>query len=213
MAWGQAFLQKFRSGEATAMAEVYRQHVPSLHRLLRAAAFRGPLFSSLRAPSELENTLLEVFARAFEPRAREAYDGVRPYEAFLMGIARNVLLENARRREDSVGGELTEVVDTALADDLTDVQALLEDREVTRLLETFRRELNGENAQLYELRFVEGLSQEQAAERMGQTRIQLRRREHKLRTSLLAWLKQHGYLTELTQSGWGFVKSGDEGRA
>lgn len=195
------------------MAEVYRQHVPSLHRLLRAAAFRGPLFSSLRAPSELENTLLEVFARAFEPRAREAYDGVRPYEAFLMGIARNVLLENARRREDSVGGELTEVVDTALADDLTDVQALLEDREVTRLLETFRRELNGENAQLYELRFVEGLSQEQAAERMGQTRIQLRRREHKLRTSLLAWLKQHGYLTELTQSGWGFVKSGDEGRA
>ncbi|MBL8911879.1 MAG: sigma-70 family RNA polymerase sigma factor [Archangium sp.] len=213
MAWDQAFLQKFRSGEATAMAEVYRQHVPSLHRLLRAAAFRGPLFSSLRAPSELENTLLEVFARAFEPRAREAYDGVRPYEAFLMGIARNVLLENARRREDSVGGELTEVVDTALADDLTDVQALLEDREVTRLLETFRRELNGENAQLYELRFVEGLSQEQAAERMGQTRIQLRRREHKLRTSLLAWLKQHGYLTELTQSGWGFVKSGDEGRA
>lgn len=194
------------------MAEVYRQHVPSLHRLLRAAAFRGPLFSSLRAPSELENTLLEVFARAFEPRAREAYDGVRPYEAFLMGIARNVLLENARRREDSVGADLTEVVDTALADDLTDVQSLLEDREVTKLLETFRRDLNGENAQLYELRFVEGLSQEQAAERMGQTRIQLRRREHKLRTSLLAWLKQHGYLTELTQSGWGFTKVTDDGR-
>ncbi|MFT3711011.1 MAG: sigma-70 family RNA polymerase sigma factor [Archangium sp.] len=206
MAWDQAFLQRFRSGEANAMAEVYRQHVPSLSRLLRAAAFRGPLFSSLRAAHELDNTLLEVFARAFEPRTREAYDGVRPYEAFLMGIARNVLLENARRREDVMGVELSEVVDTALADDLTDVQALLEDREVTALLEKFRSGLTHDESRLYELRFVEGLSQEQAADRVGQTRIQLRRREHKLRSSLLAWLKQHGYLTELNQQGWGFVK-------
>lgn len=188
------------------MAEVYRQHVPSLSRLLRAAAFRGALFSSLRAAHELDNTLLEVFARAFEPRTREAYDGVRPYEAFLMGIARNVLLENVRRREDVMGVELSEVVDTVLADDLTDVQALLEDREVTALLEKFRSTLSHDESRLYELRFVEGLSQEQAADRVGQTRIQVRRREHKLRSSLLAWLKQHGYLTELNQQGWGFVK-------
>jgi RNA polymerase sigma factor (sigma-70 family) len=207
MAWDQALLQRFRNGEASAMAEVYRTHVGSLTRILRAAAFRGaPVFARLRNPCELDNVLLEVFARAFEPRARQAYDGLRGFELFLMGIARNVLLEQLRMREDAVGLELGTLVDSAVPDEATDVQVLLEDRELAALLEAFKRELVGEELQLFELRYVEQLGQEAAASRLGQTRIQLRRREQKLRLRLLEFLKRRGYLENRSASGWSFVK-------
>lgn len=188
------------------MAEVYRQHVPHLTRLLRASAFRTPLFAPLRAPAELENVLLEVFARALEPRTRAIYDGQRPFEVFLMGIARNVLLEQLRNREDAAGDELGAVVDEAMTQEPTDVHSLFEDREVSALLAAFRKGLQGDEAKLYELRFVDALTQDQAAAKLGQTRIQVRRREQKLRASLLEWLKSNGYLTHLTAQGWSFVK-------
>jgi RNA polymerase sigma-70 factor (ECF subfamily) len=207
MAWDQALLQRFRNGEANAMAEVYRSHVGSLTRILRAAAFRGaPVFTRLRNPHELDNVLLEVFARAFEPRARQAYDGQRGFELFLMGIARNVLLEEARVREDAVGLELSALVDEALPAELSDLHVQLEDRELDGLLDAFKRELGADERKLFELRYVEQLGQEASAQQLGQTRIQLRRREQKLRSSLLEFLKRRGYLEDRAASGWSFAK-------
>jgi RNA polymerase sigma-70 factor (ECF subfamily) len=207
MPWDQALLFRFRNGEADAMAEVYRAHVGSLTRILRAAAFRGAtVFSRLRNPNELDNVLLEVFARAFEPRARQSYDGQRGFELFLTGIARNVLLEQARVREDAVGLELDSLVDEALPSEAHDIQMAFEDRELNSLLEAFKQELSDEERQLYALRYVEQLGQEAAAEKLGQTRIQLRRREQKLRLRLLEFLKQRGYLEDRAASGWSFVK-------
>lgn len=154
---------------------------------------------------ELENAIVEVFARAFEPRARQVYDGQRPYEHFLMGIARNYLLELMRNREHPAGLEISEELDAALSFDRPDVHQELEDREVTELMRRFRAELGQEEGQLYDLRYVEGLTQMMAAERLGQTRIQLRRREHKLRVRVLEYLKSHGYLGSVTSTGWSFM--------
>jgi RNA polymerase sigma-70 factor (ECF subfamily) len=206
MGFDAHLLQRFRAGDPDAMGEVYRRHVGSLTRQLRAAAFRGQTFASLRSAVELENVILEVFSRAFEPRARAVYDGQRPYEAFLMGIARNVLLERARSKEQPVGLAPQDEVVLAFEGDGADVHATVEDREVDGLLRVFREGLDGDEARLYDARFVEGLPQEQAAERLGQTRIQLRRREHKLRLRLLEYLQAHGYLGQLKPSGWAFVK-------
>lgn len=189
------------------MAEVYRAHVGSLARILRAASVRGPaLFSRLQSAGEFENVMLEVFARAFEPRARQAYDGVRGYELFLAGIARNVLLEQARSREDAVGLELTALVDEAIPPAGSDQDVLLEDRELNALLSSFRAQLVGEVGQLYDLRYGEQLGQEAAAQRLGLTRIQVRRREQKVREQLLEFLKQRGYLADRVASGWSFAK-------
>ena len=154
---------------------------------------------------ELENAIVEVFTRAFEPRARQVYDGQRPYEHFLMGIARNYLLELGRNREHPTGLELSEEVDAALSLEQTDVHEALEDREVTELLRLFRAELGEEEGRLFDLRYAEGLTQNIAAEKLGQTRIQLRRREHKLRVRLLDYLKARGYLGSVTATGWSFV--------
>lgn len=188
------------------MAEVYRQHAGVLTRMLRAAAHRGQSFSALRSAVELENAIVEVFARAFEPRARQVYDGQRPYEHFLMGIARNYLLELGRNRETPTGLEISEEADIALSLEHTDVHEALEDREVTLLMRDFRAQLSEEERRLFDVRYVEGVPQSPAAERLGQTRIQLRRREHKLRLRVLEYLNQHGYLGGVTAHGWSFVK-------
>lgn len=157
---------------------------------------------------ELENAIVEVFTRAFEPRARQVYDGQRPYEHFLMGIARNYLLELARNREHPAGLEVSDELDAALSLAQADVHEALEDREVNELMRRFRAELGGEEGQLFDLRYVEGLTQNAAADRLGQTRIQLRRREHKLRLRVLEYLKAHGYLGAVTASGWSFITEG-----
>ena len=189
------------------MAEVYRSYVGNLTRILRASAFRGPaLFARLRDPAELDNVLLEVFARAFEPRARQTYDGQRGFELFLAGIARNVLLEQARQREDAVGLELETLVEAATSPEASDLEQLLEDRELDALLDGFKAQLSADERALWDLRYVEQLGQEAAAQRLGQTRIQLRRREAKVRFRLLEYLQGRGYLAERAVSGWALVK-------
>ena len=153
---------------------------------------------------ELENAIVEVFTRAFEPRARQVYDGQRPYEHFLMGIARNYLLELMRNREHPAGLEVSEELDAALSLERSNVHEELEDREVSELMRQFRSGLGEEEGRMFDLRYVEGLTQNLAADRLGQSRIQLRRREHKLRMRLLEYLKSHGYLGAVTSTGWSF---------
>ncbi|MBX5481282.1 MAG: sigma-70 family RNA polymerase sigma factor [Myxococcaceae bacterium] len=209
MAWDRQLLMGFREGAPDALAEVFRQNAELLTRRLRAAAWRGRGFERLRSELELENAVLEVFARAFEPRARGVYDGVRPFEHFLMGIARNFLLEEARIREHSAGinRELEEQVERVLMQDApVDAEQELVDRELEGLLEQFKRSLSPEELQLFDLRFTQELGQEEAAARIGLSRIQLRRRELALKKLLLEFLKERGYLRGLEAAGWTFVR-------
>ncbi|NMO21397.1 sigma-70 family RNA polymerase sigma factor [Pyxidicoccus fallax] len=205
MEWDDDNLRRFREGTPDVLAAVYREHAEGLARMLRAAAWRGGVFSHLKSAMELENTLLETFARAFEPRTRAAYDGTRPYGHFLMGIARNVLLEQTRNRELAVGLEPFEQKGEVVEDG-PGLAQLLEDREVEALVAGFKDGLNDEERRLFELRFGEGLPQETAASRMGLTRIQVRRREHGIKTRLLGFLQARGYLEGLESRGWSFFR-------
>ncbi|MHB8878111.1 MAG: RNA polymerase sigma factor [Myxococcaceae bacterium] len=206
MEWDRELLTRFREGDPRALAEVYRRHLGALTGMLRAAAYRGPGFAALQSAVELENTVLEVFARAFEPRARLVYDGIRPYEHFLMGIARNYLLELSRCRErvaglDPTGDEGQQAIDASV-----DVHELIEDREVEELLRNFRATLTAGDGELFELRFAKGLAQDAASRELGLTRIQLRRRELSVKKRLLVFLNAHGYLRGLSSSGWSFSR-------
>lgn len=210
MAWDRDLLRRFREGEAEALAEVFRQHSGLLTRRLRAAAWHGRGFERLRSELELENAVLEVFARAFEPRARTVYDGVRPFEHFLVGIARNFLMEESRIREQAAGinEELEQTVERALSQDLpADVEQQLVDRELEGFLAEFTAGLPPEEARLFELRFTQELAQEDAATRLGLSRIQLRRRELALKKRLLEFLKTRGYLSDLESTGWSFTRT------
>lgn len=209
MAWDRDLLQRFREGASEALAEVFRQHSDILVRRLRAAAWRGKGFERLKSELELENAVLEVFARAFEPRARAVYDGIRPFEHFLMGIARNYLLEESRNREHASGinADLEAHLERSLSTDApADLEQELVDRELDALLLTFRDSLSAEEKELFELRFVQELAQEDAASKLGLSRIQLRRRELAVKRRLLEFLKTKGYLRDLEVNGWGFAR-------
>ena len=199
----RALLAAFREGQPDALLTVYRAHsariAAVLHFGLRSESGR---VTGMTSPFDLENGVQEVFVRAFEPSARLAYDGIRPYEGFLVGIARNLLHERARRRE--VPSAAPSVEQGAAFADLPVAEEGLEDREVSRLLAAFLEGCDPGERALYELRFDQALSQEEAARGLRITRIQLRRRERRLKSRLLEFMQSHGYLTGLKEEGWGF---------
>lgn len=197
----RGLLDAFRKGERQALEVVYREYAPVLARMLRASAV-SVSHGMLRSSFEIENVVEEAFARAFEPQRRLAYDGLRPYEAYLWGIARNCAREIVRRREDPAGLELPEPAPgSESAPD-----ALAEDHEVAGLMAQFEASLDPPLHDLYRERFDAGLSQREAARALRLSRIVLRRRERALKRRLLDFLQSRGYLGALEPRGWTFVR-------
>lgn len=140
---------------------------------------------------DVDTAVLDTFERAFEPRARLAYDGLRPFRAFLLGIARNVLLE--RLRVDELSRSRFEVVALDAEDPAPGPEQRLVDAELTGLLTGFAGTLRADDRALFAARFEAGVSQEEAAAALGVSRGKVRRREERLRVRLLAHLEAHGY--------------------
>lgn len=193
------WLDGFRSGAGWALAEVYRTYQEVTVRTLRRALRRQGMPSS---DFELEQALSEVFRRAFEPKARARYDGVRPFEGFIVGIARNYLREIGRLREDAAGTADEVALLSPERDRGPEDRSL--DSELAALLDGYLATLAPEARTLYEYRFVEERSQEEVAAALGLTRIQLRRRELSLKRDLLRTLHRGGYLTQVRRRGWTF---------
>lgn len=202
----RALLSAFREGRAETLMEIYRAYSQRVARFLYGG-IPGDGGRPLRLATafELENGVQEVFVRAFEPAARASYDGLRPYEGYLIGIARNVLHERVRDREVPTAEPKVDVEpgsDAARAQ-----EAQIEDREVARLLAEFLATRDEEERKLYELRFDKGQSQDEAAAGLGVTRIQVRRRERRLKLDLLSFMQARGYLAGIESQGWGFSAS------
>jgi RNA polymerase sigma factor (sigma-70 family) len=179
-----ALLAAFREGRREALERVYRHYVGDV------VAFLARRFPSR---AELEAVTQEVFIRAFSDSARAGYDGLRPYRAFLLGVARNTAMRALERRagESARFAPLDE-------DEAGPPPAPEQDLHAARGRELVAAFLAGacddRDRKLFQLRFDEGLSQEAAAQAAGLTRIQVRRWESKLRARLLRQLKRAGYV-------------------
>jgi RNA polymerase sigma-70 factor (ECF subfamily) len=148
-------------------------------------------FDGLRHRDELHDAVAETFRRAFEERARLAYDGLKPYESYLRAIARNLVLDRLRGRSPStIGEEAT----AELADRRASPEELAQRQELARLLELFGNTLDAVEGRFVTLRFEEGLSQQEVAARLKRTRRWVRRTEIDLRRRLLRHLRGTGYL-------------------
>jgi RNA polymerase sigma factor (sigma-70 family) len=200
--WPRALLQGFRAGEREALTTVYRMHAESVALLLRhgfsfESGGHRHRFAGYGSGFELQDALHETFRRAFEPRAREGYDGIRPYGAYVTTIARNLVLRSFRAREvlfpleasDELGSTNVQVVAIDVG---PTPERELHDRQVLELVERFLATLTPDERRLIELRHVEGLSQRDAADVLGLGRQRVRTREQALRTKLLAYLREHG---------------------
>jgi len=186
-------LKGFRAGERQALTTVYREHADDIARMLR----RGFVFNSAgkklrfvgyQSGFELHDALHETFRRAFEPRARDGYDGIRPYGPYLRTIARNIVLQTFRAREVVVLDEHQEHVHT-LSGAPANPEATLAKRQLQARVQAFLATLADADRKLLELRFIEGHSQRDVAKHLGLSRQRLRTREAKLRIKLLTHLR------------------------
>lgn len=197
----RALLIQFRAGERAALERVYAHYVRPLAGMLRRGfGFRSKetthYFSGIRSAFELDNVLQEVFARAFSEAARVRYDGLRPYINYLFAIAKNYLIDETRRSASRISDltSIDDIGDVANAN-TEDPSTSTENREIVGLLESFVATRPERDRHVYTLRYSEQMSQTDAAQRLGMTRVQLRRIEATMLTALLDHLRAHGYLT------------------
>lgn len=203
--WPTATLRGFRAGDPAALREVYRLHVGDVTGLLRhgfsfESAGRAHRFVGYDSAFELQDALHETFRRAFEPAARQAFDGIRPYTPYLRMIARNVVLRTFRAQREMfplADGDTAEPDAIVLVDTEPSAEHDALAREMQGIVRAFLDTLPAADRELLTLRFVEGLSQRDAADSLGLGRQQIRGREAKLRQALLDHLHLHDAGTTL----------------
>ncbi len=202
--WSWVVLKGFRAGEQAALTAVYRMHAADIARFLRGGfTFRSGermhRFVGYRSGFELQDALHETFRRAFEPRARASYDGIRPFAPYLRTIARNVVLKTFRAREvlfpaidDGALGASDTAAFAVAPTAIPSPERIVHDAQLRRLVRGFLDSLDADDARLVTLRFSEGKSQRDVAALLGIGRQRIRGREAKLRARLLTYLRAHG---------------------
>ncbi len=182
------WLDGFRRGDRDALARVFRAYVADVTRTVRAARGRLP-------EHEVEALVQEVFVKALQPKARAAYDGVRPFGAWLATVARNLVMDQLRRGGRTVPLE-GDVLDSAGAESQDPVERL-QDEQLQRVVAAFRAALDTEDQAIYRVRFEETRSIVDAARTLGWSEIKLRRRDTRLRVRLLEALRAEGFLQDV----------------
>jgi RNA polymerase sigma-70 factor (ECF subfamily) len=171
--WSAEFTMRFRMGEAAALGEVYARHAPDVARAARRfLGARGHL-------DDVEDVVQEVFSKALSPNVRSVFDGTRRFGPYLGSLARNLLVDWARKRgRELVVDDLGSFVDDAVGQ-FTRRSAIAEAR---RALGCCVARLPSELRRIYELRYLEGKTQRAVCATLGLSRQELRTRElHLLR--------------------------------
>ncbi|MBN1962194.1 MAG: sigma-70 family RNA polymerase sigma factor [Deltaproteobacteria bacterium] len=197
-------LEKFRQGDEQTLTEVYYQYVREVAGFLRAGFTfncngRSFRFCGCHTPFELDDFLQETFLRAFTQRTRETYDGVRPYRAYLLTIARNVAIDRLRHSQRwsrlfvPMSTQTANKPQPAEAPITTSPEKILVSKQLSKIYHNFKASLIELDRSVCELRFEQSLTRKQTTQRLGLSAMQLRVREHRLRTKLLKQLGNSGY--------------------
>lgn len=169
------------------MEAVYRSYVPLVYTIVSQGfgGFRG-FYDAVTRDDAVQN----VFAAAFDERARLAYDGVNDYARFLRGLAHNVcrqMLEKDRRFARVPESEPEPTTPTP------DLEAALIDEEARRICGGFRASLGDAiEMRVLDRYFVDGAAEETLAPELGLTRYRLRKVIAQVRKRMTKYLKEHG---------------------
>lgn len=168
----RALLEAFRHGDREALERVYYAYVDDVARAVRD-----------------RELIQEVFVRAFSESARLAYDGLRPYRPYLLRIAKNLVVDRARK-----SGREVELDDTDLAIDAPAPEESLHAARLREATAEFTAGLTPEEKRFVQLRYEEGLSQIDAASEMKATRRRMRTLEKRVEEGLVQFLRNRGLI-------------------
>jgi len=216
----RTLLEGYRRGDSKALEAVYRHHVGHVELLLKkgfsfSSGGRTFRFVGFASAVERQEVLQETFIRAFGERARMGYSGLKPFKPYLLGIARNLVIDEFRRRqremslfvlEDGTDGQILDVVDKALLENSpvgdwarrqSNPERLVARRRMDALMREFIAELDEEATHLIQIHFIEGNSQHDTAELLGLDRNKVRKQLRMLRLRLLRFMKSRGRIHSL----------------
>lgn len=207
-------LEGFRSGKREVLTRVYEHFFNQVSMVVCrgfAIALQGVFVPGVRQADEQSAVVQEVFLRAFEEKARNSYDGKRPYRPYLLRIAKNLMIDRARKgraeitwsemrklgKEKRGVGEIDELIsqnESFLLDDT--VEENLDFKRLHVMTCNYLETLDEESRDFVTLRFVDGLSQSEVAAQMGVTRRRVRTLQANLVNGLRAFLKKQGIKIE-----------------
>lgn len=185
-------LTAFREGDRSALAQVYRRYVRDVVRIARQGFVLGPTkVPGLRNPEDQNDLSQEVFLKAFGESARLSYDGVRPYGPFLWRIARNTMIDRARKAGREVPTDFSGAMLEAAPQEST-VEDDLDFKRLRKETVDFIATQDEETQRFVVLRFEEGRSQYEVLKIMGITRRRVRTLEQRTLDALRRHLKKKG---------------------
>jgi RNA polymerase sigma-70 factor (ECF subfamily) len=146
-------IDRARSGDRAAFADLYDAHVDSVYRYL---------LYRVREPSDAEDLCSEVFTRAFANIHRYRWQG-KSFLAWLYTIARNAVTDRRRRERPTVE------IDNAfgLAEEGPTAHERAVHGEAVNALRGAVRHLTSEQQEVLVLRFVENRSSREVAKMLG----------------------------------------------
>lgn len=222
----RALLDAYRRGETEALERVYRAYAPEVAKLLRhgfsfESGGRSCRFRGVRSEFDLEDRLHDVFARAFGERARLSYDGLTPYLAYIRTIAKNLIIDDFRKKErvlveysvDLPEPDEREAVAGATEPLLGRVDATgrpEHDRsqaEVVELVNRFKQGLKDRERQVYELRFEQELEHHQISQATGLSASKIKTSEERIRTRFFRFMHERGYFKGYVQERRGWLRA------
>ena len=212
----RALLDAFRRGDRAALAVVYAHYADAVATLLTdgfsfVSGQKTCVFHGLRSRFDLEDRLHDVFSRAFRERARLGYDGLRPYRRYLFSIARNVVIDDFRRKERSMLDFSVETTSLETAPEAPEPswgfrpEAGVEASELHQLVRAFVDDLPERDQRVFRARFEQQLDQAQVAAHTKLTASQVKTSEARIRKRFFAYLQEHGYLEDYRIQERGFV--------
>jgi RNA polymerase sigma-70 factor, ECF subfamily len=208
-------LDRFRSGESAALTEVFRTYASGVARLLRmgfefSSDGRHCRFHGVRTEFDLEDRLHDVFMRAFSEPARLAYDGINPYATYLRTIAKNLIIDDFRRKERALTEYSIELVESAAAprsESEGDPEREASTTELAGLVASFETSLSERERTIYRLRFREELEHRDIVARTGISASQVKTSEKRIRMAFFEFMKRHGYFEGYRQDRKGWLRS------
>ena len=184
-------LARFRAGDRDALETVYRTYVAKVSEIaangFRIASTGGAVSGLGRRAADLADTVQEIFLKAFARQARLSFDGSRDFGPYLASIARNVMIDRARRSGREIllpEIDLDRGSPSPGGDPFSEIPARWEDPVAIAVARRFIDDLPPELARIHRLLYVEGQSQREAAANLGITRQVLRTLDGKLRAGL-----------------------------
>lgn len=171
----EPWLERFHRGERAVLERCYRDHVQtvrsSVQRVLRGA--------------DMETVIHDVFLKLISnDKARRNFKGGN-FDAWIARVAKNMAIDYVRRhgRERAVEPEMADRMGGGWSDDL---EAKVEAR---RVVARFREEkLPAAWQEVFVARFMEQLSQRDAAKKLGISRTTLAYRELRIRRLLRSYV-------------------------